>query len=799
METNRCDPCQIRRKLSKGVEYCKTCQETLCEECADVHKSSKATKFHFLVNIKDLNVTSTTERKLGKLQKCRSHPEKNVEFFCKKHNYLICSNCLLQHRMVDCCNVIEIDVAGEAIIKSGFIEKVKSDLHAMKYQLEHDTQRIKIQLTDSRKANMEIKETFRKTKAAIIKLFEQLENDILNSNTFDEEQENGQLENLQKGIIQMIADINDAEVALEKTICNGSTSDVFKCIMQIGHFLDVCVIKNQNMKEPIWTSQNSVKIATALQLLLNQNIKMVERRQIRTKFVLSEFSPLKTTFTELLEITANYNLHEVNDYNCQTGVTAILKTQCPTPSKLSLLQSSQLSEHKNNRDNTKDVDAAQFHKDTKSYGGIKNVESKEVSTCIPLLKKKMSENEKGSIETVNVDIQKAPIRFENVNVPEEKKMDKCKDTLKGKYPYDETCTKKEKAVMHDHTRTRKDILYSDNAATDIDAVNNSMNSVTTVCNEEIKNVEDDKNKEGDNIDKRLERDTNVMLEIDVQESDHPGTFKIPGTKLSKAKFSITNESNIKLPLPDTKIGDISILVTSSDNIIVCDYHNDKLMIFDVVQQKIKDMFEFPANMINIDLLKDQTIAVCHENSAHITMIAFNTSFKIIGVIETEYKAKCVQSVDDTNMLVSMRDSTGRWHLHILSNAGQLIEKLNLNRSILDCKSLAVLSSNEFRFGYRILQCCLTANSLFCYEKDGKDIFKLKLKSPDCVAVHDSGFIFVTQRQGCIHVLSSSGQKLYETKCCSDVTSIAITSSMDKILLTRSKDKSVTVLSVDVNI
>ena len=153
-------------------------------------------------------------------------------------------------------------------------------------------------------------------------------------------------------------------------------------------------------------------------------------------------------------------------------------------------------------------------------------------------------------------------------------------------------------------------------------------------------------------------------------------------------------------------------------------------------------------------------------------------------------------MNDKNILVSMCDFVGCWHLHILSNTGKLIEKLKLSRGILDCNCLAVICSDKFRFGCRILQCCLATNALYCFEKDGKYIFKYKIKSPDCVAVHDSGFIFVTERIGKLHILSSSGQKVYETKCCSNVASIAVTPSMKKIFLTRSEDKRITLLSID---
>ena len=47
-EAAKCEPCDGQGRPSAAVSYCKDCDESLCQTCADQHKALKATKNHVL-------------------------------------------------------------------------------------------------------------------------------------------------------------------------------------------------------------------------------------------------------------------------------------------------------------------------------------------------------------------------------------------------------------------------------------------------------------------------------------------------------------------------------------------------------------------------------------------------------------------------------------------------------------------------------------------------------------------------------------------------------------------------------
>ena len=898
MEPYKCDPCQVRSKVSRGVEYCKTCQETYCKECAEVHKSSKSTKDHHQVNIKDLRLPSAAELSLQRLRGCIFHPEKHLEFFCMKHNVLICSHCLLQHRMADHCNVIEVADAGEAIIKSDIVDGVRTDLQTVTRRLEEDIQRIKLQQTHSRQVHMEIRGRLRETRAALLNLFDELENNIMYGITCDQERQNGQLENLLTIINQTLFRINDAAKFLESIIDSGITSDVFKCILVIGQFLEHCVTEYENTKRvPIWICHNLLTISAELQTLLNKTRGMIERHRTYTMFSRTGFSPLRTNYPDIFNIIGNYKRESV----CQAEKLnqGLLET-----SRCSKLITEKLPKHEEHTyDKTMDLRKDSYDEmeirphllqtahhldinqqtdkcqrrseETARSKSVQTVVIEEISndfTNKPLL---ISEAESAKLKQSNIsesskksrkptsfgrnangnhinDIGNSDETNLNINGKEEveflqenkgtnrinlNEVDTCNSYLSKETDDNEIqqidrenpCILDEKEnIMFVQTpgnkhsfeciRVKNKTATMDSPRDDIqkeenknifinefnDVFDTSLKSPFSKSSGDIKVIPEEHEVSQHSItEKESECDTKVKMELEWPLTMNPEVFEVPGKSKSRSledEFNIKCESEIEIPLRGKKPFDISVMAPSDDEIIVCDYQKYKLVKFDAEQHQVKDTYHLPAKIVNANLLRGQMVAICHKRRAQITILAYNPSFKLIRVLDTQYKADFVQSVDDENMLVSMYDSSGRRsHVHIISNIGRLKEKLKLNRPILYSFSLAVLSSDEFKFGYRILQSCSATNALYCFEKNGQDIFKYKVKSPDCVAVHDSGYIFVTERIGRIHILSSSGEKVYETKCCSNVTSIAVTPSMDRILLTRFKEKRISILSLDFNI
>ena len=96
-----CDPCLIHGNNIPAKSYCEDCTYFLCDICAESHKEAR--------NHRILDSDEMTRRKLTSEQEmlCTNHANKQIDYFCEKHEQLCCSACVtLEHRQ---CKVLYID------------------------------------------------------------------------------------------------------------------------------------------------------------------------------------------------------------------------------------------------------------------------------------------------------------------------------------------------------------------------------------------------------------------------------------------------------------------------------------------------------------------------------------------------------------------------------------------------------------------------------------------------------------------------------------------------------------------
>ncbi|XP_078310568.1 uncharacterized protein LOC144618442 [Crassostrea virginica] len=70
----------------KGQFYCNACHQPLCEQCRDEHVKNPDTKFHEIVLYRH-------RKKQLPVEKCKLHPTRNVDIFCKECKIPLCSKC----------------------------------------------------------------------------------------------------------------------------------------------------------------------------------------------------------------------------------------------------------------------------------------------------------------------------------------------------------------------------------------------------------------------------------------------------------------------------------------------------------------------------------------------------------------------------------------------------------------------------------------------------------------------------------------------------------------------------------
>jgi Holliday junction resolvase RusA-like endonuclease len=91
MDSDKCAPCKQLCKNVKGLYWCITCPELLCESCSKYHKALSATEGHVVVSVDKyeslLPVLKTIQ------VKCTEHPENTLEYFCATHKCPCCILC----------------------------------------------------------------------------------------------------------------------------------------------------------------------------------------------------------------------------------------------------------------------------------------------------------------------------------------------------------------------------------------------------------------------------------------------------------------------------------------------------------------------------------------------------------------------------------------------------------------------------------------------------------------------------------------------------------------------------------
>nr|XP_022312752.1 LOW QUALITY PROTEIN: tripartite motif-containing protein 45-like [Crassostrea virginica] len=80
--------CGIQDCQKNGQVYCNDCHQPMCEQCKDEHKKSPNNKNH------DIVLYRQRKHRLP-IEKCKLHPTKNIDIFCKECNTPLCLKCFL--------------------------------------------------------------------------------------------------------------------------------------------------------------------------------------------------------------------------------------------------------------------------------------------------------------------------------------------------------------------------------------------------------------------------------------------------------------------------------------------------------------------------------------------------------------------------------------------------------------------------------------------------------------------------------------------------------------------------------
>ncbi|MEW8546077.1 MAG: hypothetical protein AB2693_21355, partial [Candidatus Thiodiazotropha sp.] len=111
-EKDVCSLCTELGKMSLATSFCVECQEYLCASCTNIHRISKLSKHHSIVDTKTNlhNKESDAEllMRISKYVMCSEHSDKTVEYYCEDEDAMFCVTCyILHHRK--CNSVVDIN------------------------------------------------------------------------------------------------------------------------------------------------------------------------------------------------------------------------------------------------------------------------------------------------------------------------------------------------------------------------------------------------------------------------------------------------------------------------------------------------------------------------------------------------------------------------------------------------------------------------------------------------------------------------------------------------------------------
>lgn len=128
-EAENCQPCILQNKKAPALYWCSDCNELLCKSCHGHHRVLTATKSHVPYTLEEYLVVRDVVSKID--LKCKSHTDKQLDFFCKFHQSFCCVVCKSEHKPPS-CDLQDINKSFTDQDKERILQKeamVVSDLH----------------------------------------------------------------------------------------------------------------------------------------------------------------------------------------------------------------------------------------------------------------------------------------------------------------------------------------------------------------------------------------------------------------------------------------------------------------------------------------------------------------------------------------------------------------------------------------------------------------------------------------------------------------------------------------------
>ncbi|XP_052087448.1 tripartite motif-containing protein 75-like isoform X2 [Mytilus californianus] len=169
-----CGPCLYNNITVPGNVWCLSCEEGLCQSCADSHQGIKATRNHKVIPVEKCHHVASIGHLMS--QTCKNH-NKALDLYCPSHDAPVCSLCISENHR-ECKDIVSLDdVAKNVVSSSSFcnLEQNVGNLFKNLSQLKAERERNSKQLQSDKIAkNTSVKEMRRKLNELLDTLEEKL-------------------------------------------------------------------------------------------------------------------------------------------------------------------------------------------------------------------------------------------------------------------------------------------------------------------------------------------------------------------------------------------------------------------------------------------------------------------------------------------------------------------------------------------------------------------------------------------------------------------------------------------------
>ncbi|XP_052680660.1 uncharacterized protein LOC128161418 [Crassostrea angulata] len=286
-ENKYCMFCKRNDKTVLAKHWCKTCTETICDDCKFIHSYVRVLQEHKIVSLADkVDLKNGVEID----EPCLVHRGKYLEVFCQDHDQLCCSICFAtKHRTCKKVESIE-DVATEIDVSchnttpeffKDFLKKLDDIQNEYRDTLAHLSTKKQDIFTSTETKVEEIKSLLDKAHNQWMKQFEQNHSDAV-----------GNIEIASDEVKRLAITVQEANTMLQRVLENGTTKQIFVTRHKVRHQIMDHVKRLRDLK--IWNivhdySQTDTDFLR--QILENQNfqnVEMLEKSDL-TSITLKEF------------------------------------------------------------------------------------------------------------------------------------------------------------------------------------------------------------------------------------------------------------------------------------------------------------------------------------------------------------------------------------------------------------------------------------------------------------------------------------------------------------------------------